>query len=190
MKRLFVAVPLQADERLMLLVDNLKNQLHHERINWVNPSNIHLTLKFIGETSEAKLPEIIKILEDCICMHPAFTLDFDKTGIFGSRYEPRIIWLGVSHLPKEIGLLAEDVLNAFDTIGFVRDRQNFVPHLTLGRIKGLIDKPVFQQVISQIPQKTYLQTRVSEVVLYESILRKEGPLYLVQQTFKLKNKVN
>ncbi len=72
-----------------------------------------------------------------------------------------------------------------DVIGFARDRQNFVPHLTLGRIKNLTDKPRFQEVIGKIPQKAYIHKSVTELLLYESILHKDGPKYRVIHSFKI-----
>jgi RNA 2',3'-cyclic 3'-phosphodiesterase len=186
MKRLFLAVPLHESAALMTLLEGLQRRLGHERISWVNPVNMHLTLKFLGETSPARVPEIIAAMEKCLSEHTSFVLDFDRTGIFGSRYDPRVLWLGCSQPPDALTRLAQDVLDAFDGIGFLRDRQNFVPHLTLGRIKGLKDKRLFQEVVQKIPQQRYLFEEVRRVVLYESILRKEGPLYKVEQAFDLK----
>ena len=67
--------------------------------------------------------------------HKSFTIDFNRTGIFGSRYTPRVLWLGMQNTPQELYDLEEDLLTTFDNIGYLRDRQNFVPHITLGRIK-------------------------------------------------------
>jgi 2'-5' RNA ligase len=187
MKRLFLAIPLHAGGALPDLLNMLRKKLGHERINWVNPENLHLTLKFLGETPSTRIPEINAAMNDCLSKHKSFQLDFDKTGIFGSRYDPRVIWLGSTQIPAEITLLANDVLDTFDAIGFSRDRQNFVPHLTLGRIKGLDDKRHFQEVVKQIPQQLYLREEVSRIILFESILRKEGPLYKVEQAFSLKS---
>lgn len=53
MKRLFIAIPLVAGPELMLLLKKLQTGLNYERIKWVNPAQIHLTLKFLGETPEA-----------------------------------------------------------------------------------------------------------------------------------------
>jgi len=187
MKRLFLAIPLHAGGALPDLLNRLHKKLGHERINWVNPANLHLTLKFLGETPSSRIPEINAAMNVCLSKHKSFQLDFDKTGIFGSRYDPRVIWLGPTQIPAEITSLANDVLDTFDAIGFLRDRQNFVPHLTLGRIKALHDKRLFQEVVQQIPQQLYLREEVSRIILFESILRKEGPLYKVEQAFSLKS---
>ena len=79
--------------------------------------------------------------------------------------------------PKALYDLEADVLDAFDELGYLRDRQNFVPHLTVCRIKNLIDKPFFQQVYQSIEQKTYLHAEVREMVYFQSFLQPTGAYY-------------
>ena len=185
-KRLFIALPLPATALLQELLKQLSHQLSHEKINWVKTQNLHLTLKFLGPVSTEKIPEIISTTKDCVKPYLSFNLDFNKTGIFGSRYDPKVLWLGLKTPSETLLSLTNDLLNQLDAIGFKRDRQNFVPHLTLGRIKQLKQKPLFQQVVQNIPQQSYLKADINEVILYESILHKTGPEYRVVERFGLK----
>lgn len=185
MKRLFLAIPLGKQTSFIELSNALRKQLHFERINWVNQQNPHLTLKFIGHTPHDDISKIIEKMNEIIPQHSCFELCFDKTGIFGSRYEPRVLWLGMNEIPKELITLSEAVLDAFDTIGFERDRQNFVPHLSICRIKNLIDKIHFRKVIEAIEQKTYVQEAVTKITLFESILRSEGAIHKAICSFDL-----
>lgn len=184
-KRLFIALPLPTTPQLQMLIDQLSKQLAHEKINWVKPENLHLTLKFLGTVPTSKIPDITSATSACVNRYRSFILDFNKTGIFGSRYNPKVIWLGTKTPPDILSSLADDLLNQMDNIGFRRDRQNFVPHLTLGRIRHLSSKPYFQKLINNIPQLSYLQTKVNEVILYESILYNTGPEYYVVERFNL-----
>lgn len=179
MKRLFVAIPVETEPALGEMLLQLQRQLAHEKINWVNTQNLHLTLKFIGEQPTTILPDIRHLMTAVASRHKAFSLNFGRTGIFGSRYDPRVLWLGCSTGDEPVKLLANDLLNEFTKIGFERDRQNFVPHLTLARIKHLSDKPLFQRTVGAIPQQHYATLRANGIVLYESVLRKEGPQYFV-----------
>lgn len=187
MKRLFLAIPIETKNNgFVPLLNDLKNNLSHEkRISWVNPSNIHLTLKFIGETPSQNEQKIIDAVTQVVDNHRCFTMDFNMTGIFGSRYAPRVVWLGMQQTPDELLKLSDDILNAFDTIGYQRDRQNFVPHITLGRIKELCEKQYFQKVVHAIEQKTYIHQEVNEIVLFQSILRPEGAVYKVMKKWQL-----
>ena len=179
MKRLFLAIPIKTtDNGFTTLLDGLKRQLSHEkRINWVKPNNIHLTLKFIGDTPNDDIPKIIDGVGEMLRNHKGFTMDFNHTGIFGSRYAPRVLWLGMNNTPQELFDLEESTLSTFDKLGYLRDRQNFVPHITLGRIKELCEKQYFQKIVSGIEQKTYIKQEVNEIILFQSILRPEGAIY-------------
>lgn len=184
-KRLFVAIHLHPTDELLALLERLKRQLSYDRINWVRPENMHLTLKFLGETPETKIPELSKTLQGLILNHSPFPYVFDRTGIFGSRHDPRVLWLGMQERNPDLDHLANAVLDVMDAIGFERDRQNFVPHLTLGRIHRLEDKRTFSALVTNIPQKIYLSGRVEEIILYESILLRQGPRYEALERYKL-----
>ena len=199
MKRLFLAIPINTkDNGFAPLVNDLRRRLSHEKmINWVKPTNIHLTLKFIGETPPQDEPKIIEAVSKVLENQKSFTIDFNRTGIFGARYAPRVLWLGMQQTPDELLKLEEAVLTAFDGIGYLRDRQNFdgigylrdrqnfVPHLTLGRIKDLCEKQYFQKVVQAIEQKSYIHQEVNEIILFQSILRPEGAVYKVVKRWSL-----
>lgn len=187
MKRLFLAIPIKTiDNDFKTLLDGLKRQLAHEkRINWANPKNIHLTLKFIGNTPDNDIPKIIDRVGEMLKNHKSFLMNFNRTGIFGSRYAPRVMWLGMQNTPQELYNLEEDTLTTFDNLGYLRDRQNFVPHITLGRIKELCEKQYFQKIMAGIEQKSYISQEVNEIILFQSILRPEGAFYKVIKKFEL-----
>ena len=179
MKRTFLAIPIPVGAEYPALVERLQKNLEHERrnINWCKTNQIHLTLKFIGDTPDQDIPKIIDACQQVAKRHQPFAMDFNRTGIFGSNHSPRVLWLGMKDEPKALYELEEDILTAFDQIGYLRDRQNFVPHLTVCRIKTLVDKPFFQQVYQNIEQKTYLQTNVNEMVYLQSFLQPTGAFY-------------
>ena len=190
MKRLFLAIPIKTnDNGFIPLLDGLRRQLAHEkRINWVKPEHIHLTLKFIGNTPNEDIPKIIDAVGEMLHNHKSFTMDFNRTGIFGSRYAPRVLWLGMQKTPQELSDLEEDTLSTFDILGYLRDRQNFVPHITLGRIKELCEKQYFQKVVAATEQKSYIKQDVNEIILFQSILRPEGAFYKEIKKFELRAK--
>ena len=189
MKRLFLAIPIKTvDNDFVPLLGGLKRQLAHEkRINWVKPDNIHLTLKFIGNTPNEDIPKIIDGVGEMLKNHKGFIMDFNRTGIFGSRYAPRVLWLGMQNTPQELYDLEEDTLTTFDNLGYLRDRQNFVPHITLGRIKELCEKQYFQKIVSGIEQKSYIKQEVNEIILFQSILHPEGAVYKEIKKFAMNN---
>ncbi len=184
MKRLFAAIKINHSESFLQTYFGLKTNLRNDKIKWIDIDNIHITLKFFGETSEDRIPEIIDRLAAIAANHSNFTLDIRNIGIFGSSYKPRVIWFGIEENERLIKL-AKEVLRGMDDIGFKQDQQNFVPHLTVGRIKYIDDKNRFQQVIDKYKFADIQKQEVSEYILYESILRPQGPEYKVIERFKL-----
>ncbi|HOW30923.1 MAG TPA: RNA 2',3'-cyclic phosphodiesterase, partial [Bacteroidales bacterium] len=177
MKRLFAAVKIIPSPNFISVVRSLASELRHERIKWVELHNMHLTLKFFGETEESRIPDINKALSAAAENVEPFTLHLGRTGIFGSRYDPRVIWFGIDPEPG-LNKLAGDVVSNLRQAGWRPDRQNFVPHLTVGRIKEISDKSLFQGVIDRYRDASIQEQPVHELVLYESILKREGPEYI------------
>ena len=176
MKRLFAAIKITPDEHFLSIYYNLVKRLEKECIKWVKPQNFHLTLKFFGETTEDKIEIIDHGLNKIASVLSPFNIKIQNTGIFGSRYNPKVIWFGIEdggHLAE----LAETTLTAMDEAGFARDRQNFVPHLTVGRIRRLSDKQHFQQTIKKFAEANLMEMQVNEIYLYESHLKPDGPVY-------------
>jgi len=185
MKRLFAAIKITPDKEFMDQFHRLQEHFNNEKIKWVEDQNIHITLKFFGDTDERKLSEIITVLKRVGDRLLAFSFCLNSLGIFGSKYDPRVIWTGIEPYDSLVDLM-KLVHEELKTIGFMPDRQNLVPHLTMGRIKFLTDKRKFQEVIGEFKEMKSRMLLAENFILYESILRKEGPLYLGLQTFPFK----
>ncbi len=184
MKRIFAAIKIHPSENFISVIYQLKHALQTESIKWVEPHNIHITLKFFGETEESKIAEIIQQLNEVAIAHKPFKFSVKGTGVFGSSYDPRVIWLGIDH-SNELQKLSVDVLDSMTTIGWEKDRQNFVPHLTVGRIKHISNKPKLKEVIKKFENFEIQMVETNAFYLYESILKPTGPVYHVLETFHL-----
>lgn len=188
MKRLFVAIKVNPEEQFLQCYERFKQQLYSSRITWVHPSVMHMTLKFLGNTENEMVPHICNVLEKVAESNFEFDFTLDHLGIFGSSYLPRVIWLGSSK-PEHMAALGNNVIDHFHEAGFLRDRQNFVPHLSLGRIKDTGNKKYFQSIMDKYRNNLQQSIRVQKIILYQSVLRSSGPIYQQINTFKLKIEV-
>jgi 2'-5' RNA ligase len=186
MKRLFVAIKVNPDEKFLAQFRILKSSLMHERIKWVEDHNIHITLKFFGETEEAKIPRISAVLRSIASQTKPFSFLLKHLGIFGSSYEPRVIWIGIEPY-QELEILMRRIRDQLKPLGFDLDRQNLVPHLTLGRVKSLKDKQLFNRSIERFNSISSEKLKTGSFILFESILKKEGPIYRSLDTFLFSN---
>lgn len=184
MKRLFLAIRIIPDENFLRVYYQLIKQFEGEKIKWVEPHNMHLTLKFFGEIEEVKIPKINAVVKHTVKSYSSFNLVFEGIGVFGSSYNPRLIWFGIRD-NESVKLLGNELLNNLETIGFERDRQNFVPHLTAGRIRALSNKKYFQSVIDRFNNVYIQELAVTEISLIESRLTNSGPIYEVIENYTL-----
>jgi len=184
MKRLFAAIKVQPSDEFTRVYFNLRKELSYEKIKWVNPDNVHITLKFFGETPEEKIPAINKSLTAASLGVGPFSIRIENTGIFGSSYRPKVIWFGIED-GGAISGLAGNIFEELEKAGWENDRQNFVPHLTIARIKHLKDKNRFQKVIGGFRGRFIQESEINSFHLFESILHQDGPEYRVVETFDL-----
>ena len=180
MKRLFIAIKIKPDADFTERFRELKQAVKHEPVKWVEEHNIHITLKFLGETDEQFIPGIGEALHAVAGRTKTFRFSLQGLGIFGSKYEPRVLWTAIR--PHEaLASLMKSVHDAMGPLGFEKDRQNLVPHLTLGRIKFLRDKKLFQETVGEFSDISSSPMTAAGMILFESILKKEGPEYRMIQ---------
>lgn len=180
--RLFAAIHIKPDDNFSMIYDGLRQTLDYNIIKWVDLQNMHITLRFFGDTPEDELPLITEALIKAKQGIQEFKLTLEKTGIFGSRYDPRVIWFGIKE-NKPLLNLHKNITESLAEVEYFADRQNFVPHLTIGRIKEIRDKQFFQQIIDRFADVKLLEQTVTEFSLFKSELKKEGPIHTCIETF-------
>lgn len=186
-QRLFIALPI--DHRahdFQAMLGRLRGELTHETgLRWPQAENIHLTLQFIGDTQPADCQRIMEDMDGVVAAHRAFSLTFDRLGTFGKPREPRVLWLGTSFTPPELTALQADIHRALAARRLVDERQTFAAHITLCRIKFIRQLPRFQRVIQNAGPSLRIGQEASEVKLFWSILRPQGPIYQEVKSWKL-----
>jgi 2'-5' RNA ligase len=176
-KRLFIAIDIVPNEQFLTIYNKLKSQTTKlDKINWVSPDLMHITLKFLGETAEEKIPAIVENLGIACKDAFPFNIDIGKLGLFGSRYQPRVLWVGADNTDN-LQNLHISIEKQMRKLGFPRHIGNFVPHLTLARINKIDDKKRFIQHIEKNQIAQIQQLTVKEIILYESILNSRIPVY-------------
>jgi 2'-5' RNA ligase len=136
--RLFVALEIPAAVRDTLAAQvkelrDLSAQLADKRPRWLRPENLHVTLKFIGEVSPAKLESIRDALAAIHSDAPVH-LQFRGLGFFPNEQYPRILWAGIE-ASASLPPLAANIDSALETQGVAREKRAFTPHLTLARFE-------------------------------------------------------
>jgi RNA 2',3'-cyclic 3'-phosphodiesterase len=184
MKRIFIAVKVEAGETLLRMISSLKTGLINESIKWTKPENIHITLAFLGDTEEEMIKIISEMLKEKCERSGKFELIIKGSGVFTKNSEPRVIWIGIEQSEK-FSQLNGLIKSGLGEAGIGIEDRPFNPHLTLGRIKNIKDKEVLKSLLNGFQNKEIQKVAVNEVILYESILLPAGPVYKPIGKFKL-----
>ncbi len=176
MKRIFIALKIEPDDLLLRMIASLRSVLGNEKITWVDPANIHLTLAFLGDTGEDRIKVAGIAVRQNSSGFGEFSFNLSGTGIFKNFQEPRVIWIGIEESEKLIQLNDLIITGLKDT-GFRIEERPFRPHITLGRIKFIKDPDLLKAALERYQDTHFQKVYVKEVILYESILKPTGPVY-------------
>ncbi len=180
--RLFVAVEIPARHKQVLggIAERLKDTW--PRARWVRPENRHVTLKFLGWTTNDRVPAIAAGVREVAASHVASELRMTSLGGFPSNRRLRVLWVGLDDPAGLLGALAVDLENAFEKLGWVPENRPFRPHLTLARF----DPP--ERASGDLPDvdlDSEPPIKVDRLVLFRSQLHKGGARYEALEEFPL-----
>ena len=178
MKRLFIAVKAEPEGDLLRTFSSLKALLGRETIKWVDPSNLHLTLAFLGDTEEKRIGSLQNMLEEKCSGFGVFDFTLAGTGVFKSFRDPRVIWVGIRSAER-LTMLYNTINEGLKQTGFELEDRSFRPHLTLGRVKSCSDTENLKSVLEKYRDQQFQIVHVNQVILFESILTQTGPIYKV-----------
>jgi len=177
--RLFIAIELPGEVRETL--GRLQHELQRrglEKLRWVRPESIHLTLKFLGETPVKKVPAIQEALTRAAGPGRPDQVTLGGLGMFGNRRSPRVLWIGVQSVPQVFDLYTR-VEAELSSQGFPSEEMPFAPHLTLARVRSDIAlevRPAMVEAIDAV-EAPHSTIPVREVSLMRSTLRPSGAVY-------------
>lgn len=177
--RLFIAIDIPGTLKsgLQNVQKQLKTATPH--VKWVTPENLHLTLKFLGDTPKDECTNLKRVLQEMGLAHDPFTLALNGLGTFPKGGRPKVVWAGVRGQVEVLRLLQADIEGKLEKLGYPRENRPYSPHLTLGRPKQLGDLGNLVEQVKDQQSLTLGEWRVSSLNLMQSILRPSGPLYTV-----------
>ena len=176
MPRIFTALEIPREQALSLSL--LRGGLPGAR--WIDVENYHITLRFIGDVDFRTADEVVHWLDRI--ERPSFRLSLAGTGHFGSK-KPHSIWAGVSPSPELVALQA-DIARICQRLGLKADPRQFMPHVTLARLRGAKVSDVVDYLAARGNFQT-LPFTVGRFVLMSSRDSVGGGPYKVEEAFDL-----
>ena len=149
---------------------------HRADVKWVPVDNIHLTLKFLGNTPENVLPKMRECLFNVVLSYNPFYIRIYTTGVFPNRRYPKVIWIGVED-SEILQKLHTDIENSMESLGFKKEQRNFKPHLTLGRVRSPKGTLNLVNELDSYREKDFGNIHVKTIKLMKSELTPRGARY-------------
>ncbi|QSQ22600.1 RNA 2',3'-cyclic phosphodiesterase [Pyxidicoccus parkwayensis] len=166
--RLFTAVTLGStiESRATSEMERLRALAPHSR--WVKAEGVHLTLVFLGEVEEARLPSLREALEPVGSRHAPFVLSVGGGGSFGSPSRPRVLWADVRGETDALKALQADAAAVLQPLGFESEHREYTAHLTLARAKDPHGDPALARCAQALHTSDFGEGRVDRLILFES----------------------
>lgn len=184
--RTFIAVGIsrEARQKIAQIQDDFKRE--DPDVKWVEPENLHLTLKFLGEVDEAKIAGVIEKTRLGVSENSRFKVHLLEIGTFPNLKFPRVVWIGVSEGKEELKDLSKRIEENLFHLGFPKENREFSAHLTIGRVRSPKKKEKLVKKIEELGKSDIGEFAVDKVLVMESQLSPKGPTYRVIEEVNLK----
>jgi len=187
--RTFIAIELPKEIRdsLANLQDKLKST--GADVKWVEPNNIHLTLKFLGEIDDQKLDKITSILENIAKDKSSFHSCISSIGAFPRISSPRAIWVGIDKGNNETKEITKQLEEKIEKSGIPKEDRPFSSHITIGRTRSALNLQKLAQELKTLENNLGIKVAefdVTKITLFKSTLTPKGPIYEVLKEANLK----
>ncbi|RLJ02907.1 MAG: RNA 2',3'-cyclic phosphodiesterase [Candidatus Aenigmatarchaeota archaeon] len=169
--RTFIGIPIPVDlrERIVEIQHLLKGN-----VKFVEPENLHVTVKFLGEIDENSVENVISNVHVALERFKRFRITLENLGCFPDLKRIRVIWIGVKENKEKLVNLIKEINSVLSGIGFCREKR-IEPHVTIGRVKRRDERVV--NSVKKIGDVNIGEMFVEKVVLYKSELMPNGPVY-------------
>lgn len=184
--RVFCAIELPKPTRDLVLghIACLKAALPAARASWSRNANIHLTLKFLGEIPQTSVSNLSQAASRAVTGLEPFAIRLEQTGVFPSRGQPRVLWIGINDPSAKLAELHARLEAESARAGFAKEGRGFHPHLTIARLRQPADARSLAAAHMQMEFEP-VEINVAELLVIRSELSSEGSKYTVVSRHRL-----
>ena len=169
---------ISADFGLFPRVDAFSQALRDAegQLKLVDLEILHTTLKFLGDTDEALVPEVVRTMERSVEGVTPVAVRLRGTGCFPSPTRINVVWIGLEGA-EPLARIAAFLDRELEPLGFRREGRRWEPHVTVARVKGPRNLERVRAAIDAFANEEFGTSIVDRIRLRRSVLRPEGPEY-------------
>lgn len=176
MIRLFIACPLTGEvkQRIGQIIETLRPVV--KNIRWVKTENLHITLRFLGDTEERLVGRLGELIDHVAATHEPVPSNLNELGGFPDLRRARVVWIG-HHQPEDgLARIARQIELKVRELRFPKEKKRFTPHLTIGRLRFPDSSGALAQAIESY-QLEPISVVYDRITLFKSTLTPSGPIY-------------
>jgi 2'-5' RNA ligase len=177
MTRTFIAVELPSNIRSALRDVQTRLREGGADVKWVEEENLHLTVKFLGDVEDEKLPSVTAAVRTAVSSLTEFLISLGGVGAFPSLTRPRVVWVGLQSGNEPFKSLMERVETALNGVGFPREQRAPHPHVTIGRVRPPYSLKRLPELLKAEPAEALGTMTVEKLTVMASRLSPKGPKY-------------
>ncbi len=183
--RLFIAVDLE--ERAKGVLRRLQESLSRfdRVVRWVTRDQMHLTLVFLGEVPDSKVPAVCSAVERAAGAVGPFEMTVAGSGCFPPRGRVRVVWAGIEEPTGALSRLQSACAGELEAEGYPQESRPFSPHLTLGRVKQDTSDGKLRDVVVALTVESMIQP-VGALRVVQSTLTPHGARYSTVAEYPLR----
>jgi 2'-5' RNA ligase len=179
--RCFIAIKIPGFDPLRRVLKELAQMGRALKV--VEPKNLHVTLKFLGDTDVSRIGEIGALVEQAAHSRNPCVVKVAGLGVFPHLERPSVVWAGLEG-SEILAAIAADLETGLEEFGFARENRPFVPHLTLARVKARPPESL-RTLLSRHAKTEFGTATIEQFELIRSELGPEGPKYTVLASARL-----
>jgi 2'-5' RNA ligase len=181
----FIAVDIPVFSKILEFEKDIINS--GADVKLVEPENIHITLKFLGDTEEGLINNIGEVIKkSCENMDP-FNIVLKSSGVFPNYNYIKVVWIGIENI-ENLAEISSSIDEGVSKFGFEKEKRKFSAHLTIGRVKSAKNKDRLLQIINKYNDVEFGDIDVNSIELKKSELTSNGPIYTTIKEVKLGEK--
>ena len=170
----FIAIDIKATSQITMFEKEITKT--GADIKLVEPENIHITIKFLGDTDENYIDYIEQSIKESVLEIKPFSITLKGTGVFPNQNYIKVIWIGIID-DGRIETIVRNINEKLESLGFKKENRGFSPHLTVGRVKTARNKDQLLKVIGKYQTVEFTIQNVQSITLKKSELTPNGPIY-------------
>lgn len=178
----FIAVEVPVTDEIIQFQQDIRET--EANVKLVEPENIHITPKFLGDTPVTQIDAIESMMNDAVTSSQKHLITLEGTGVFPNENYIKVIWIGIKGAEK-ISEIADTLNQRCTQIGVKKDKRGFSAHLTIGRMKSARGKEKIIEVLRKYEDTLFAEIPVGEIHLKKSTLTPKGPIYESLSTIPL-----